>query len=169
MENVEYQIRDILQKFKIEIFHIYIGPEANFVVISTPAKSPPLSAEIKEAIYTVVPPSMFVKFRKINNSKDVGELGRYVEDLQGPPTDNVNHPKHYNQGKIEVIEFIEDQKLSYHLGNTVKYICRAGRKDPDKTIEDLEKAAWYLRRAIETLRADKDERPPIRPNNMVKS
>lgn len=65
--------------------------------------------------------------------------------------DNVNHPDHYNHGKIEVIDFIEDKELGFHLGNAVKYISRAGRKDANKTIEDLRKAAWYLNRQIERL------------------
>lgn len=54
--------------------------------------------------------------------------------------DKVNHPSHYTSGKIEVIDFIEDQKLDYHRGNAIKYICRAGKKDKSKEIEDLEKA-----------------------------
>lgn len=54
--------------------------------------------------------------------------------------DTVNHPFHYTSGKIEVIDFIEDQKLGYHRGNAIKYICRAGKKDKAKEIEDLEKA-----------------------------
>lgn len=65
--------------------------------------------------------------------------------------DNVNHPSHYTSGRIEVIDFIEDQHLGFHLGNAVKYISRAGRKDADKTVEDLRKAAWYLNRQIERL------------------
>ena len=65
--------------------------------------------------------------------------------------DNVNHPSHYTSGQIEVIDFIEDQHLGFHLGNTVKYISRAGRKDPARTVEDLRKAAWYLNRQIERL------------------
>ena len=65
---------------------------------------------------------------------------------------SVNHPNHYNMGKIEVIDFIEDQRLGFNLGNVVKYICRAGYKGD--TIEDLEKAAWYLSREITRLRAD---------------
>lgn len=63
-------------------------------------------------------------------------------------SDNVNHPSHYTDGNIEVIDFIEDKKLGYHLGNAVKYISRAGKKDPDKYIEDLQKAVWYLQREI---------------------
>ncbi len=63
-------------------------------------------------------------------------------------SDNVNHPDHYTDGNIEVIDFIEDKKLGYHLGNAIKYISRAGKKDPDKYIEDLQKAIWYLNREI---------------------
>jgi hypothetical protein len=66
--------------------------------------------------------------------------------------DNVNHPAHYTDGKIEVIEFIEDKNLDFCLGNAVKYISRAGKKDANKTIEDLEKAAWYLARKINQLK-----------------
>lgn len=58
----------------------------------------------------------------------------------------VDHPAHYNKGKIEVIDFIEDQQLPFHLGNVVKYIARAGSKC-DK-LEDLKKARWYLDRYI---------------------
>lgn len=66
--------------------------------------------------------------------------------------DNVNHPSHYIDGKIEVINFIEDKGLNFHRGNAVKYISRAGKKDPAKEIEDLEKAVWYLQREIEKLK-----------------
>ena len=62
--------------------------------------------------------------------------------------DPVNHPAHYTSGRIEVIDIIEDQKLGYHLGNALKYICRAGKKDPAKTAEDLRKAIWYVERYI---------------------
>ena len=68
------------------------------------------------------------------------------------PDDPVNHPSHYTDGKIEVIDFITDKKLGFCLGNAVKYIARAGKKDPSKTIEDLEKAIWYIKHYIETLK-----------------
>lgn len=71
--------------------------------------------------------------------------------------DVVNHPSHYTSGKIEVIDYIEDQKLPYHLGNVVKYISRAGKKDPAKTIEDLKKAEWYLHRYINLLENNEGE------------
>ena len=64
--------------------------------------------------------------------------------------DPVNKPAHYTDGKIEVIDFIEDKNLGFNLGNAVKYISRAGKKDPEKTIEDLQKASWYLNREIQT-------------------
>ena len=61
--------------------------------------------------------------------------------------DPVNHPAHYTDGKYETIEFIERHGFSFHEGNAIKYISRAGKKDPKKTIEDLEKALWYIKRA----------------------
>lgn len=63
--------------------------------------------------------------------------------------DKVNHPAHYNTGKIEVIDYIEDQDLNFHLGNVIKYISRAGKKGD--TLEDLKKAQWYLNRYIKKL------------------
>lgn len=66
--------------------------------------------------------------------------------------DSVERPAHYAEGrKYETIDVIEDWRLSYRLGNCVKYVSRAGRKDPAKTIEDLRKAQWYLNREIEAL------------------
>lgn len=68
--------------------------------------------------------------------------------------DAVNHPSHYTDGKIEVIDFIEDKGLCFHLGNSVKYISRAGKKDPNKILEDLKKAQWYLNRKIQQLESN---------------
>ena len=66
--------------------------------------------------------------------------------------DIINHPSHYTDGKIEVIEFIEDKNLNYHKGNAIKYICRAGKKDPQKETEDLQKAIWYINREIKNIK-----------------
>lgn len=74
-----------------------------------------------------------------------------------PENDPVNHPAHYTQGKIECIDFITDKKLNFCRGNAVKYIIRAGLKDPEKEIEDLEKAIFYLNHEIEELRKEKEE------------
>ena len=65
--------------------------------------------------------------------------------------DLVNHPPHYKAGGIETIDFIEAKDLNYRLGNVVKYVSRAGRKDSDP-VQDLQKAAWYLQREIEARR-----------------
>ena len=61
----------------------------------------------------------------------------------------INHPQHYNMGKYEAIDVIEDWKLNFNLGNTVKYISRAGHKDD--IIQDLKKSLWYLQREIDRL------------------
>lgn len=74
-----------------------------------------------------------------------------------PENDPVNHPSHYTDGRIEVIDFIEDKGLGFHLGNAVKYIARAGKKDPDKAVEDLEKARWYLDREISRRKAAQND------------
>lgn len=72
------------------------------------------------------------------------------EAIEKDKNDPIN-PAHYKDGKIEVIEFIEDKKLGYCLGNAVKYIARAGKKDPTKEVEDLKKAEWYVKRRIKEL------------------
>ena len=61
----------------------------------------------------------------------------------------VDHPVHYNTGKMEVIDIIEDWKLDFHCGNAVKYIGRHKHKGNPK--QDIEKAIWYLQRYLETL------------------
>jgi len=53
-------------------------------------------------------------------------------------------PAHYTRGSIEVWDFIRDQELNYHLGNAIKYICRAGYKSPATKAEDIKKAIHYL-------------------------
>lgn len=60
----------------------------------------------------------------------------------------MNHPAHYADGKIEPIDYIIDKQLGFCLGNAVKYISRAGKKNPDKYVEDLKKAIWYIERDI---------------------
>lgn len=65
--------------------------------------------------------------------------------------DAVNQPAHYKDGGIETIDFIEAKRLGYNLGNVVKYVSRAGKKDAAKELEDLKKAAWYLAREIKNL------------------
>lgn len=68
----------------------------------------------------------------------------------------MNHPAHYTDGKYETIEFIECNLFDYHDGNAIKYISRAGKKDPDKLIEDLEKALWYINRSMNKKEYDRN-------------
>lgn len=71
--------------------------------------------------------------------------------------DNVNRPAHYTAGRIEAIEAIRealgdgDPFVAYCRGNAMKYLWRAGKKDPAKAAEDLRKAAWYATRAADHL------------------
>lgn len=63
----------------------------------------------------------------------------------------VNHPQHYGgeDNQYEAIKVIEAWGLDFCLGNTVKYISRAGKKD--NIVQDLKKAKWYLERKIAQL------------------
>ena len=76
-----------------------------------------------------------IDFKELNVEEDKKEM--------------VNHPSHYNMGKFEVIDVIEDWNLGFNLGNTVKYISRAGHKDD--ILQDLKKALWYLDREIKRI------------------
>lgn len=58
----------------------------------------------------------------------------------------VNHPAHYNQGPLEVIDAIEGLCLGFHEGNVVKYVARHRFKGD--SLKDLEKAQWYLARLV---------------------
>lgn len=72
---------------------------------------------------------------------------KYIE------SDPVNNPSHY-KGKngIESIDVIEAFSLDFHKGNAVKYVLRSGKKETDKELQDLEKANWYINRAINNLK-----------------
>lgn len=73
------------------------------------------------------------------------------EENESNKNDTVNHPKHYNNGDIEVIDYIKD-KLgiegyeAFCIGNVIKYVSRYKHKNGK---EDLEKALTYLKWAIE--------------------
>ena len=69
--------------------------------------------------------------------------------------EQINHPEHYGgtDNVYETIKVIEAWGLDFCLGNVVKYISRAGKKERDKTVEDLEKAKWYLEYKILSLKA----------------
>ena len=64
--------------------------------------------------------------------------------------DNVNHPPHYKSDtNLEAIDVIEAFNLSFSLGNAIKYILRAGKKDD--IAQDLKKAKWYIDREINNI------------------
>ena len=68
----------------------------------------------------------------------------------------VDHPNHYNMGKYEVIDVIEDHDLNFNLGNVVKYVLRAPHKG--ELVEDLEKAQWYIARELARVKAGIERR-----------
>lgn len=96
-------------------------------------------------------------YTTIKSAGDAGEksIASVVKNF-----DPVNNPSHYTDTKIEVIDYIEDKNLGFCLGNAIKYISRAGRKksagmaDKDKTIQDLNKAIWYINRRIKEVEED---------------
>lgn len=57
------------------------------------------------------------------------------------------NPTYYKRGNIEVWDFIRDQELNFHLGNAIKYICRAGYKD--SKVDDIKKAIHYLQNELD--------------------
>ena len=67
--------------------------------------------------------------------------------------EHVNHPEHYGgkENPYEAIKVIDAWDLGFSLGNTVKYISRAGKKESDKELQDLKKALWYLQHHITEL------------------
>jgi hypothetical protein len=67
-------------------------------------------------------------------------------------TDPIHRPAHYTFSDIEPIDAIEAWGLGFHLGNVVKYVARAGRKGA--AVQDLQKARWYLERAIARLQQE---------------
>lgn len=88
------------------------------------------------------------------NKKENNEREASVKTNKANKSSNVNHPAHYGgDTTYEAIKVIEAWSLGFCLGNTVKYISRAGKKDRLRELEDLKKAAWYLNRRIEEIGA----------------
>ena len=88
----------------------------------------------------------------IDDSYDFYSLANENEPVEMTLDDKVSHPSHYTYGDIEIIDFIEQvtkdykPELAFAIGNAIKYISRANRKNGK---EDLDKARWYLNRAFE--------------------
>ena len=73
---------------------------------------------------------------------------KMIELLLNENIMNKFSPSHYQRGKIEVWDFIADQELDYFTGNVIKYLCRAGHKDRETELDDLQKAKVYIEKRI---------------------
>ncbi|EID36493.1 DUF3310 domain-containing protein [Streptomyces sp. NPDC006184] len=88
----------------------------------------------------------------IDDNYDFYSLPDENEENKKTLYDKINHPSHYTYGEIEIMDFIEQvtkdykPELAFAIGNAIKYISRANRKNGK---EDLDKARWYLNRAFE--------------------
>ncbi len=80
------------------------------------------------------------KQNRIDGKSEWNDIGKFFKN------DNINKPKHYQGNGMEAIDVIESFELDFNLGNAIKYILRAGKKD-DKN-QDLKKACYYIERAI---------------------
>ncbi len=74
-------------------------------------------------------------------------------------SDPVNHPKHYTDHPSGVEAITVCEHMNFCLGNAMKYIWRAGRKDKKKHLEDLKKARWYLDREIQRHESKRPKNP----------
>lgn len=92
--------------------------------------------------------------RRKAKADELAKVKTFAAPKPKKEADLVNHPPHYTRGKFEVIDVLEEffaqDPLLWQVG---KYIMRAGHKDD--TVQDLEKAAWYLQRKINKLKAAK--------------
>ncbi len=156
--SINPKLEEILKRHKVGLFEFDFVRDGEYFLNTDEPISAECQRELLDGINAMSGRECTVKFGLIPKSAQ--------PLLPGMPPQSVAHPAHYNAGKIEVIEAIEDWKLSYHRGNAVKYIARAGRKNPDKEIEDLQKSIWYLQREVENLTAAKEGREPMRPNDM---
>ena len=137
--------KQVARKFKCALSYAY--------VLMSKAKSIEMSVQevvdeiekIEKGLNSIAPSRGTLNEMSLTEIAHNGQI-QFVKELR----DNVNHPPHYKTGGIEVIDFIEAKSLSYHLGNVIKYIARADHKG-DK-LENLQKAQWYLNRAINNLK-----------------
>ena len=63
-------------------------------------------------------------------------------------------PSHYKAGEFDVISFCQIHDINFELGNVIKYVTRAGRKENNSEIQDLFKAREFLNRRIKYLRGE---------------
>lgn len=124
-----------------EIGRVIFTPGSRMVAY--PVGEPYAICDKSEYEYKLEDDAIVIKERIDRFKSTVLEEGRTTS------SNNVSHPPHYAEGWSNGAEVIDlTEHLSFCAGNVVKYVCRAGRKDPDKYIEDLEKARWYIDREI---------------------
>ena len=91
--------------------------------------------------------------QKHTSSSNQSERRDSTSPMRITKKESVDHPPHYGgkDNPYEVIKVIRAWQLDFWTGNAIKYIGRAGKKDPDREIEDLKKARWYLDDKIQEL------------------
>jgi hypothetical protein len=92
-------------------------------------------------------------YKMVEEIQETGTLDPALQPYPLKDNDAIS-PQHYQQGRIQVLDFITDRKFTYLEGNIVKYICRYKTKNG---LEDLEKAQYYLNELIKLV-ADEDDR-----------
>lgn len=141
------QVIDIVDKRKYKTVY-GLAPDRLYERPNSPP--PPIKLSASEELSRYTANEELRRFGEATNRAGLA-IGKAIADKSPNrivnQCDDINHPSHYTQGDIEVIDYIEDKKLGYRLGNVVKYVSRAGHKDD--AIKDLKKARWYLNREIE--------------------
>lgn len=121
--------------------------------------------ELNGEVFDLVPRKTIIEEQQQTFTTPHDVNSEYKEELRPEdypvaidPEEKVNHPQHYNKGNIEVIEIMEQIARDYepdvavNISNVIKYIARANHKD--NLVEDLNKAKWYLNRAVELVSED---------------
>lgn len=101
--------------------------------------------------------------KEVNDQQDVIDYGMQrlgINKIVLPQQEKVNHPSHYNQGNIEVIDYLEgqlseDEFYGFCIGNVLKYVSRAKHKR-ETPLEDLKKSKFYLERIIKKLEKENE-------------
>ena len=159
LNKMEKQMRKKLNKSVKVIRYIKKNPNAKAKEVAQAVGVPPQSVyqiayrirkQMREGMAKVQMTALTPKAAapKVSKGKKVIAVSTSNKPLM-TKADMVNHPPHYKAGGIETIDFIEAKNLGYHLGNVVKYVSRADLKGAK--LEDLQKAKWYLDRAISNL------------------
>lgn len=162
------RVKDVLGRYGIHYFKfIQTGPAEYTLEIEGP---PPIA--LQASLKGILPEPFEIKYKLLRVEEGEGQTTPTQIYFPGFSPEvkvesAVTHPAHYNLGKFEVIEVIEDWgfRNNFHRGNALKYLARAGKKDPVKETEDLEKAIWYLKREIEFLQARKKPKMSLNDTN----